>query len=226
MLQNRDTRPVLRCHWRGLVKEDCLEALPAAAGECRRAAQELIAQGRLMTAAAYLYGRQVFMYAECLGEELPPEEITAALTPLLTPWPQKEEMKPWARMYHVYWHCEPADADDWRESRPRARRRGRIAHLKPDKLFGYVTHHRAIVEEGLLRGDKYMSIALHEDVLFSYFEEPRSSVNIRRTGEGESQAIRAWQAADPESHFIPLPGSGGQNFLLLPALFDAGETDI
>ena len=90
-------------------------------------------------------------------------------------------------------------------------------------MFEYVYHHFAIVREGLLRGDKYMSIALHEDVLFSYFEEPRSCVNIRRTQAGESQAIQGWLDAVPEDHFIPLPGSGGQNFLLLPALFDVGQ---
>ncbi len=226
MSQTRDTRPVLRCHWRALLRETADEtALVKAAEECRGAAQTLISQGKLMTAALFRYGRQLFLYFECIGEELPPETLMAAMSPLLTPWPQKDTTRDWARMYHVYWHCEPVDAEDWREGRPRQRRRGRIAYLKRDKLFDYVTHHRAIVEEGLLRGDKYMSIALHEDVLFSYFEEPRSSVNILRTEEGESRAIQAWEAVDPESHFIHLPGSEGQNFLLLPALFDVGETE-
>jgi hypothetical protein len=29
-------------------------------------------------------------------------------------------------------------------------------------------HHKAIVDEGLWYGDKYQSIALHENILFSY----------------------------------------------------------
>ena len=69
-----------------------------------------------------------------------------------------------------------------------------------------------------------MSIALHEDVLFSYFEEPRSPVNIRRA-DGESQAIRGWMEVDPDSHFIHLPGSEGQNFLLLPDYFALGQEE-
>ena len=148
------------------------------------------------------------------------------LHPYLTPWPQKEEIRDWAKMYHIYWHCEPKDEQDWKRNPKPLRRRGRIAYLKEENMFEYVYHHFAIVKEGLLRGDKYMSIALHEDVLFSYFEEPRSSVNIRRTEEGESQAIRGWMDVNPEAHFIPLPGSEGQNFLLLPELFTVGQEDF
>ena len=35
----------------------------------------------------------------------------------------------------------------------------------------------------MLKGDKYQYISLHENVLFSYFEEPRHNVNI--TGKEE-----------------------------------------
>jgi hypothetical protein len=216
-------RAVYRCHDRGLMNiapEE--EAVQAAVAACRKNAEALIREGALMTAALYHYGPQLFLYYECLGEEIPPERFMAPLHGLLCPWPQKEEIRDWARMYHIYWHCEPKDEEDWRRNPAPLRRRGRIAYLKPENMFEYVYHHFAIVREGLLRGDKYMSIALHEDVLFSYFEEPRSSVNIRRT-EGESQAIQGWLDAVPEDHFIPLPGSGGQNFLLLPALFDVGQ---
>ncbi len=218
------SRAVYRCHWRGLLCKPPDAELQAAADACRDGVEALIREGRLMTAALYYYGRQVFLYYESLGKEAPPESFTAPLHPFLLPWPQKEEIRDWARMYHIYWHCEPRDEQDWRRNPAPLRRRGRIAYLKPENMFEYVYHHFAIVREGLLRGDKYMSIALHEDVLFSYFEEPRSSVNIRRM-DGESQAIQGWLDAVPEDHFIPLPGSGRQNFLLLPALFDAGQED-
>ena len=174
-----------------------------------------------MTAALYIYGRQLFLYYEAIGEEMGPEAFMAPLSPLLSLWPEKENTVPWAKMYHIYWHCEPKDETDWRRDPKPLRRRGRIAYLKHDTLFEYVYHHFAIVREGLLKGDKYMSIALHEDVLFSYFEEPRSSVNIRRADGPESQAIQGWLDVNPEAHFIPLPGSNGQNFLLLPECFFA-----
>ena len=176
-----------------------------------------------MTAALYIYGRQLFLYYEAIGEEMGPEAFMTPLTPLLSLWPEKENTVPWAKMYHIYWHCEPKDEADWRRDPKPLRRRGRIAYLKQETMFEYVYHHFAIVREGLLKGDRYMSIALHEDVLFSYFEEPRSSVNIRRVDGPESQAIQGWVDVNPEAHFIPLPGSNGQNFLLLPECFAVGQ---
>ena len=116
----------------------------------------------------------------------------------------------------------PQGEEDWRRKTPPEHRRGRIAYLKHETMFRYVYHHVAIVEEGLLQGDKYQSIALHEDVLFSYFEEPKQMTNILRDPTRESKAIQGWLDVDPESHFIPLPGSNGQNFLILPHYFSVG----
>ena len=201
-----------------LNTEEAEEAFAA----CAARAGALVDAGRLMTAALFRYGRQLFLYVEAVGEELPPEELMAPLSPFLALWPEKEEDARWARMYPIFWHQEPLDADDWRRKTPPAARRGRIAYLKEDKLFEYVYHHYALTREGLHRGDRYMFISLHEDLLFSYFEEPRSAVNIRRTEEGESEALKAWIACDPDSHFVHLPGSGGQNFLLIPQVFAVG----
>ena len=219
-----ESRTVYRCHYRALLSKGT-EEIPdwdKIAAECGKNAEALIAEKRVMTAALYRYGRQLFLYCEPIGEPLSPEAFMGPMEDWLAPWPQKEAIAKWVKMYHVYWHCEPRDEEDWRRSPPPLRRRGRIAYLKHGTMFEYVYHHFAIVQEGLLRGDRYMSIAMHEDVLFSYFEEPRSCVNIRRTQTGESQAIQGWLDADPESHFIHLPGSEGQNFLLLPEIFALG----
>ncbi|MBQ9196365.1 MAG: hypothetical protein IJ157_03895 [Clostridia bacterium] len=216
-----NNEPVYRRHFRGQLSHP-MEI--SRLSDCESRARQLIAEGHLMTAALYYYGSQLFLYYEAIGQPLPPEDFMAPLHPLLSPWPQKEERRDWAEMYHIYWHCAPRDAADWRRDPVPLRRRGRIAYLKHDTMFEYVYHHFAIVREGLLKGDKYMSIALHEDVLFSYFEEPRSSVNILRR-EGESQAIKEWMDVDPDSHFIHLPGSEGQNFLLLPDYFALGQED-
>ena len=221
-------RDVFRCHARGLLWESTENngEVQALLGQCHTEAKKLVQAGEMMTAGLFQYGRQLFLYYEALGEEFPPERFMAPLHDALIPWPQKEEMRDWARMYHVYWHCEPRNESDWKREKKPLRRRGRIAYLKTEGLFDYVYHHTAIVREGLLKGDRYMSIALHEDVLFSYFEEPRSSVNIRRTEEGESIAIQRWMEAGPEDHFIHLPGSEGQNFLLLPEVFSIGQEDF
>lgn len=176
-----------------------------------------------MTAALYYYGNQLFLYYEAVGEEIRPECFMAPLHPVLSQWPQKEDTCDWALMYNVFWHDAPKDDEDWKRSVPPERRRGRIAWLKHDTMFRYVYHHFAIAEEGILQGDRYQSIALHEDILFSYFEEPRTPGNLRRDTTLQSQTIQAWLDVNPESHFIPLPGSNGSNFLLLPQYFALGE---
>lgn len=217
------SRPVYRCHYRGRLDGNAPARRDALLADCQANAQRMIDEGSLLTAALYYYGNQLFLYYEAVGENIRPEAFMAPLHPMLAQWPQKEDTCDWAQMYHIYWHDVPRDEEDWQRPVPPERRRGRVACLKQETMFRYVYHHYAIVEEGLLQGDRYQSIALHEDVLFSYFEEPRTHVNIRRDPTQESQAIQGWLDVDPESHFIPLPGSNGANFLLLPQYFALGR---
>ena len=217
------SKPVYRCHYRGRLEEADAAQLSDLLQQCEQNAQQLINDGSLMTAALYYYGNQLFLYYEAVGEEIRPERFMAPLHPVLSQWPQKEDTCDWALMYNVFWHDAPKDDEDWKRSVPPERRRGRIAWLKHDTMFRYVYHHFAIAEEGILQGDRYQSIALHEDILFSYFEEPRTPGNLRRDTTLQSQTIQAWLDVNPESHFIPLPGSNGSNFLLLPQYFALGE---
>ena len=217
------SKPVYRCHYRGRLEAADAAQLSDLLQQCEQNAQQLINDGALMTAALYYYGNQLFLYYEAVGEEIRPECFMAPLHPVLSQWPQKEDTCDWALMYNVFWHDAPKDDDDWKRSVPPERRRGRIAWLKHDTMFRYVYHHFAIAEEGILQGDRYQSIALHEDILFSYFEEPRTPGNLRRDTTLQPQTIQAWLDVNPESHFIPLPGSNGSNFLLLPQYFALGE---
>ena len=218
-----ENRAVYRCHYRArIAAQEPGDIVPMLA-QCERNAQKMIDSGRMMTAALYPYGRQLFLYFEALGDPLPPEAFMWPMNNALSPWPQKEELRPWAKMYNIYWHDVPRGEEDWRRKTPPQQRRGRIAYLKNETMFRYVYYHVAIVEEGKLKGDRYQSIAMHEDVLFSYFEEPKTFVNIRREEDGTSKALEDWTAVNPESHFIHLDGSEGQNFLLLEPLFALGQ---
>ena len=78
--------------------------------------------------------------------------------------------------------------------------------------------------EGLLEGDRYQFIALHENILFSYFEEPKEFTHIKKESAEESRVIKDWLAVDPESHFDHTL-SGKDNFLLLPEIFSMGVED-
>lgn len=151
-----------------------------------------------------------------------PEELLMPLKQFLQLWPGQTGDRLWVHMYHIYYHSMPESPEQWKRAAVPEKRRGRIAFLRDDKLFSYTYFHKAIVDEGLLAGDKYQSIALHENILFSYFEEPKTFVNVQNDTSRESQVINDWLAVDPESHFIHMPQGEGENFMFLPALFAMG----
>lgn len=221
-MENTPNRMVYRCQYRGLLT-DCSELERAVFTDaCAELARSLVRGGHLMTAALYYYGNQLFLYYEAVGKLLEPSAFMAPLEPLLALWPQNGVLRPWAQMMPIYWHDLPHDEADWQRPTLPTLRRGRIAQLSRDAIFSYCYHHFAIVREGLLDGDRYQFISLHEDILFSYFEEPKTMAHIRREDPQPSTAIDAWVQADPEAHFIPLPGANG-NFLFLPACFALGR---
>lgn len=216
------SQEVYRYHYRGQKKADQSEEdWNKAIQEATDHIKEKVREGAVMTAALYQYENMLFFYYEAVGETMEPQELLSALHPYLEWWPGQETMRKWVYMYHIYYHAIPEGAKDWKRECPPQKRRGRIAFLKTEKLFDYVYHHIAIVKEGLLEGDKYQSIGIHENVLFSYFEEPRSHVNIRREPGKPSREIDAWEALDPKSHFIP--GPEGTSFTFLPALIEVGQ---
>jgi hypothetical protein len=111
--------------------------------------------------------------------------------------------------------------EEW-ERKEKKIRIGRIAQLLPDKKDSYLKYHQGLVEEGLLDGDKYQSIAIHEDILFSYFKEPKEFVHIKKTSKEPSKVIEEWMKADPESHFNH-ELSGKDNFLIIKEIFSSGK---
>lgn len=178
-------------------------------------------------AAPHLGSQQILLES---GEDVQttcirPEELLDPLSAFLQLWPGQKCDRLWVHMYHIYYHSVPEDPRQWRRAAVPEKRRGRIAFLRDDKLFSYIYFHKAIVDEGLLTGDRYQSIALHENILFSYFEEPKTFVNIQGDTSEESRVIRDWMAVDPESHFIHMPQGEGENFMFLPALFAVGVED-
>lgn len=215
MIERKQYRACLKTGW----KPEELETAVNAAAE---AAQAAVEEGKILTASLYRYKNMCFLYYEALEENIRPTDFLSALTPFLEEWPEENGKTPWAYMYHIFHHSVPGDISDWQKERTEGKKRiGRIAFLWPDKVFSYARWHQAIVEEGLLKGDKYQCIAMHENILFSYFEEPRFNVNIKNEPEQESEVIKGWLAADPESHFDRVK-AGGDNFLVIEQLFTVG----
>ena len=218
---------VLRRNYRAAMAAD-LETVREAFERDREKVSCLKKQGQVLAANVYYHDDMLFLYLETVsGEETndpksekpEPEDIFPETSKLLKKWPERDGDRNWCYMYPIYWHDVPEDTFSWRpESAEKKTRRGRIAYLNHDKLFSYVYYHKALVDEGLISGDRYQFIALHEDILFSFFEEPKQFTNIKKTDK-ESEVIKDWMKVDPESHFDHTL-SGKDNFLLLPCLFE------
>ena len=184
--------------------------------------------GDLLTAAMFQYKRNIFLYIELIGtDETKVPTLAKELFPdfhhLFETVPCFYEKRCWVYMTPVFWFDMPESLQQWKRVQKAEEQCGRIAILYHEKLLSYVCHHQAIVNEGLLKGDRYQFISLHENVLFSYYEEPRDReiVNVKKT-EGDSKEIALWEQVDPESHFYHFPEADGANFLKISSLFTVG----
>lgn len=215
---------IIRKEYRACLKNGISrEILEKTCRSAEKRVKEMIKEKRLLTASLYEYKEMCFLYYEALEEGLKPEDFLADMEEILEMWPEEQGKTPWAEMYPVFWHQVPQTEGEWQQARKNEKktRIGRIAFLYPEKLFSYTYWHKALVEEGLLKGDQYQFISLHENILFSYFETPKNMVNIKQMDQ-QSHVITRWTEADPESHF-DREKAGGENFRILPALFSVGR---
>lgn len=221
---------IYRRHYRGCIKAGDMDEvktkkmLSDCITEDGQVVKKMIEHKNCLTVALYRYRDMLFLYYEALEEKMTPQQLFPKLSEQLELWPEKDGRTPWAYMYNIFYHAVPENEKLWTRQGKKIRR-GRIAYLQPDKVFSYTYWHKALVDEGLLEGDQYQSIALHENILFSYFEEPKKITHIKQTEQGESKVIRGWLAADPESHFDH-DLSGKDNFLLIDPVFTLGTDEL
>lgn len=156
---------------RGQLKEQYAEqglAILRESGEAER----LVREGVLLTAAAFAWNRNVFLYGECLGARPEPERFVPDIGELLEDWPGEDGKRKWVPMIDVFHFNEPASLEHWKRKEPVLRRVGRIAHLKPEMMASYIYYHYQLQEEQAFHGPKYEIIAMHENLLFGYQEFP------------------------------------------------------
>ncbi len=219
-----EKQQVRRASYRAALRSDAGEAQnDRAFAECQRILEQEKEAHRLLAAALYRYGRFLFLYTEGIGETAVPEKLFAPAVPLLQKWPvtieEPDNDRVWVLMQPYYYHAIPESAEEWMRNRQPSQRRGRIALLAPGKWENYMMHHLALMREGLIEGDRYHLISIHENVLFSYFEEPKTMTNLQRKPGAQSKALEDWLLTDPESHFMRfVPGQGpgpDENFMFL-----------
>ena len=221
-------RSQYRCSFKQAGDEKTFDQMIA---RCRDDFEKLIKAGKVINASFYRFKSMGFLYVEeAVDKEddigLAVDRVMADLNTYLKPWPEEDGDVFFAPMINVYYHHIPEnEVEKWEYERTtdKKERIGRIAFVYPVKLPSYVMYHNAIVEEGLLKGDKYAYISMHENILFSYYEEPRNNVNIKNSEE-ESKVIQDWLNVDPESHFDRVKAQGS-NFLVIPCLFSVDRID-
>ena len=223
---------VERASYRAMLRDGVDEQSLAAQLEAIRAeAQLLVDDGHLLTAVMCRHGCELFLYLEHIYEGAAPDlealcrlpDSLGWLAGEVEPFPTHLGDRAWAYMQPAFWFDVPQSVEQFARAQRPDERRGRIARLLPGKVMDYVCHHQAIVREGLLVGDRYQFISVHDDMLFSYLEFPRDreQVNIRRK-EGESIEIKKWLDVDPASHFDQELAAGG-DFLMIDTVLSVGR---
>jgi hypothetical protein len=216
---------IVRKQFRGCLKSGIdQDSFLLSTAEVNERARDLVKKNVLWNASAFIHGNMIFLYEEAAEGFETPGNFLKPLEQYLKPWPEADGDCFFAPMYPVYYHDRADDPEDWEKNRTGKKRIGRIAFLKPEKLTSYVYWHTAIVKEGLFKGDKYQFISIHENVLFSYFEEPKTMVNILKSEE-KSCIIDQWTEQLPAAHFCR-ERTGGSNFLIIDTLFSVGRSEL
>ena len=188
---------------------------------------DIIRKKNCMTVALYRYKNMIFLYYEVLKDvphSLSPHDLFPCLTEYMENMPEKETYVKWLPMHIVYYNAIPDTVENWCRNSKKDRI-GRIAYLLPDKLMSYLYYHKELLEEGLFEGERYLSIGLHDTILFTYSESPRIITHLNLQSTEESTVIAKWRALNPKSHFDH-NFSGEGNFVDLQELLSLGWEEI
>lgn len=216
---------VCRASFHAVIKQEVgKDAVKAAFVTLSETLKELQQQGRILTASLFQYEGHLFLYSEGVNQTLEMESLCPVLNTLLMVWPPRVEehgaVRRWAVMQPYFYHAIPDTAEAWMENRHPEQQRGRIAVLPQNKWCSYMEHHLRLVSERILAGDRWHLICVHDNVLFSYFEDPRTNVNLCGNSAIQSKERDSWIACDPASHFLHFSqeqrDSADCNFVFLP----------
>lgn len=208
-------RRMYRAEWQTGMKEVGVKAL-----ELDKQAHLLVVQGELMTAAAFVWLDNLFLYYECMSREVLPDEVAGAAVPFLKEWPGQEQPRKWILMIDVFHFNEPASVEHWLRKEPVVSRVGRVAHLKHEMMSSYIYYHYQLQEERAFQGEKYEMIAMHENLLFGYQESPKVIEEPVVTGRLSTKGTPVnWNDSRMDLHFQPWEEDGHLYFKPIDQVF-------
>jgi hypothetical protein len=167
-------------------------------------AKEVVESKKIMTIAAFSWKKNIFLYYECIEEDLFPEDMFSEVAEYLIDWPGKDLLRKWIPMIDVFHFNEPLSYEHWSRKEPVELRKGRVAHLKPEMMSSYIYYHYGLQEERAFLGGKYEIIAMHEDLLFGYQEFPNLVEEPLAEKRLNTKATPAnWNDTRMDLHFNP-----------------------
>jgi hypothetical protein len=203
--------------YRSQLKSRNQDGMQDAIAACSEAISRSVAAGALMTATLYRHETQLFLYYECIAEEMEPGRLLEPLDGFLESWPGSDALRKWVPMYDIFHYDAPTGPEHWKRKRPVDKRVGRIARIKPEMLGSYIFYHYQLQEEYRETGNKYCIIGLYENLIFHYEEHPvETAAPSFRGSLGTSNTPGDWKKLmDP--HFIQWENAAGDrvNFIVL-----------
>lgn len=153
--------------------------------------------------------KRLFLYFETRDvEELSPDVLWSGLESFLELWPGAEEKRLWVPMFDIFHYNAPVVDEEWMrhtEKVPFCM----LMTIRPEKLASYIFYHHQLQEEDPGCGAQHAVIAMHENLLFHYMENPenenclvaKGSLNTHNTpdhwGELMEQHFAPWPDTDP-----------------------------
>ena len=206
---------IFRSQWRGFFQrfpeKEKIEA-------CRYMLEQAKRDGKILTGEIYCWQSNLFAYLEGIDEHANPEVVLAPLADYLSIWPG-DKLCRWAPMMDVFHFNEPKDFEHWRRKVSPEKCVGKIGILRPEMVASYIYYHYGLQEERTFCGDKYEIIALHENILFGYFEIPEVIEAPLYEPRLKTKSMpENWKDAQIPSHFFPWENYKG-SLLPMPSLF-------
>lgn len=156
----------------------------------------------ILTLSLFNSEETLFLYYECINEDVAPTEILGSISLYLKPWPGAKEERLWVPMYDIFHYNKPISIDQWKRKSAAVKPLGMIAKLKPEMISSYIFYHHQYQEEKPGDGDKYGIINLHENLMFFYLEEPFVKEKPQYQGSlSTNNTPRNWVEV-MDSHFI------------------------
>lgn len=200
--------PVLRRVFRGQAREGHERSVAEQLQAGTTALADRVAIGDILTLSAFRWGRELFLYFECVAEALGPGDLLRIDG--LEDWPGVAAPRDWVPMMDIFHYDRPVDLSTWCRGAPRDAHTGRVIRLRPEHVSSYVFYHFQLQEERPGAGDRYGIISLHENLLFFYAESPPTVVKPEYRGLLQTQHTPDDWPSLMSLHFQPWDDDDGE----------------